>query len=70
MESVSRRELIRRFRSLGFKGPVSGGRHDFMQNGPLKIHIPNPHGSSIIGGALVKEILRQAGISHVDWRNA
>jgi predicted RNA binding protein YcfA (HicA-like mRNA interferase family) len=70
MESVSRRELIRKFRKLGFTGPVSGGRHDFMQKGPLKVHIPNPHGSSAIGGSLLKEILRQAGIGRENWRNA
>jgi predicted RNA binding protein YcfA (HicA-like mRNA interferase family) len=70
MEPVSRRELIRRFRKLGFTGPISGGRHDFMQKGSLRVHIPNPHRSSMIGGSLVKEILRQAGIGHADWRNA
>ncbi len=70
MEPVSRRELIRRFRILGFKGPVSGGRHDFMQKGPLKVHVPNPHGSTTIGGSLVKEILRQAGITKEEWDNA
>jgi predicted RNA binding protein YcfA (HicA-like mRNA interferase family) len=70
MEPISRRELVRRFRSLGFTGPVSGGRHQFMQKGPLKVRIPNPHGSEAIGGPLLKEILRQAGIRPSDWRNA
>lgn len=41
-----------------------------MQKGPHKIRIPNPHGGQAIGGSLVKEILRQAGISLADWRNA
>lgn len=59
MDPVSRRELVRRFRSLGFTGPVSGGRHQFMQKASLKVRIPNPHGSGAIGGGLVKEILRQ-----------
>ena len=70
MGPVSRRELVKRFRSLGFAGPVSGGRHEFMQKGSLKVRIPNPHGSGVIGGPLVKEILRQAGIRLDDWRNA
>jgi hypothetical protein len=40
---ISRRELIRRFRRLGFEAPISGGRHQFMMKGSLKVRIPNPH---------------------------
>jgi hypothetical protein len=39
---ISRRELIRKFRSLGFTGPLSGGRHQFMKKGVLKVRIPKP----------------------------
>jgi predicted RNA binding protein YcfA (HicA-like mRNA interferase family) len=67
---ISRRELIRKFRALGYSGPFSGGRHQFMKMGRMKIRIPNPHGSSEISGSLVKEILRQAGISEDDWERA
>ena len=67
---ISRRELIRRFRNLGFTGPISGGRHQFVEKGELKVRIPNPHKGSSIDGALVKEILRQAGIKISDWENA
>jgi hypothetical protein len=28
---ISRKELIRRFRNLGFTGPISGSRHQFVQ---------------------------------------
>lgn len=35
-----------------------------------KIHIPNPHGSGDIHISLVKEILRQAGISYDEWDKA
>jgi hypothetical protein len=66
---ISRRELIRRFRRLGFTGPISGGRHQFMQKGELKVRIPNPHQSGVIDGSLVSEILRQAGIKMADWKN-
>ena len=65
--SISRRELIRRFRSLGFSGPISGGRHQFMKKGSLKIRIPNPHKSDTVDGSLVKEILRQASIEIDQW---
>ena len=60
-------KLVEKFRQLGFDGPYSGGRHLFMIKGDLKIRIPNPHGSDI-SAALVSEILRQAGISVVDWK--
>ncbi len=68
--SISRRELIRKFKSLGYAGPFSGGRHQFMIKGQKKIRIPNPHGSGDIHISLVKEILRQAGISNEEWDKA
>jgi predicted RNA binding protein YcfA (HicA-like mRNA interferase family) len=67
---ISRRELVRKFRNLGFSGPISGGRHQFMVKGSLKVRIPNPHKSAAIGGGLVKEILRQAGIKTDDWNSS
>jgi len=63
---ISRKELIRKFRALGYGGPFSGGKHQFMVKGKQKIRIPNPHMSDI-GVSLLKEILRQAGISSQDW---
>jgi predicted RNA binding protein YcfA (HicA-like mRNA interferase family) len=67
--AISRRELVRKFKNLGFAGPYSGGKHQFMKKGNLKVRIPNPHQSDISVG-LVKEILRQAGISGDDWDKA
>jgi predicted RNA binding protein YcfA (HicA-like mRNA interferase family) len=63
---ISRKELIRKFKALGYDGPFSGGKHQFMIKGKQKIRIPNPHLSDI-GVSLFKEILRQAGISSQDW---
>jgi predicted RNA binding protein YcfA (HicA-like mRNA interferase family) len=68
--TLSRRELIRRFRALGYTGPFSGGRHQFMVRGEKKIRIPNPHGSGDVHISLVKEILRQARISETEWEEA
>jgi predicted RNA binding protein YcfA (HicA-like mRNA interferase family) len=65
---ISRKELIRKFRALGYSGPFSGGKHQFMIKGNQKIRIPNPHLSDI-GTGLVREILRQAGVSLEDWDN-
>lgn len=70
MPSVSRRELIRKFRKLGFSGPISGAKHQFMAKESLKIRIPNPHGGSGIDASLIGEILRQAGISKSEWEAA
>ncbi len=66
---ISRKELIRRFKALGYSGPFSGGRHQFMKKGKQKIRIPNPHKSNDIHIGLVKEILKQAGISSNEWNS-
>lgn len=65
--AIQRRELIKKFKALGYSGPFSGGRHQFMIKGQKKIRIPNPHGSGDIHVSLLKEILRQAGISSDEW---
>jgi predicted RNA binding protein YcfA (HicA-like mRNA interferase family) len=67
--NISRRKLIKKLKSLGFTGPLSGGKHQFMKKGQQKIRIPNPHKGEI-STSLVKEILKQAGISDLDWDDA
>ena len=69
LKPLSRKELIRKFRALGYSGPFSGGRHQFMIKASQKIRIPNPHYSDI-DVSLLKEILRQAGISSTEWEEA
>jgi predicted RNA binding protein YcfA (HicA-like mRNA interferase family) len=66
--TLSRKDLIRKFRALGYSGPFSGGKHQFMIKESQKIRIPNPHVGDI-SASLVKEILRQAGISPQEWDN-
>jgi len=68
--TISRKDLIRKFRALGYSGPFSGGKHQFMIKGKKKIRIPNPHGSGDIDTSLVKEILRQSGIGNEEWDKA
>lgn len=63
---VSRSRLIKRFRRLGWEGPRSGKRHDFMQQGKKKVRIPNPHKGDI-GVDLLANVLKQAGISRDEW---
>lgn len=69
LKPVSRRDLIHRFRKLGFEGPIAGAKHSFMKKDELKVRIPNPHGSDISAG-LLKEVLRQAEISAEQWNRA
>jgi predicted RNA binding protein YcfA (HicA-like mRNA interferase family) len=66
MAVISRKELIRKFRALGYQGPFSGGKHQFMIKEKQKIRIPNPHAGDI-GINLLREILRQARISLQEW---
>jgi predicted RNA binding protein YcfA (HicA-like mRNA interferase family) len=63
---IRRRDLVSSLRKLGFQGPYSGGRHQYMQKGGLVLTIPNPHRGDI-GPKLLAMILRQAGISRADW---
>ena len=67
--TISRRELINKFRNLGFDGPYSGGRHQFMKKGEIKVRIPNPHKFKEIHISLLKEILRQSGINEEEFDN-
>ena len=68
---VSRRELIRRLRELGFDGPFPGGRHESMRHlfSGLKVPVPNPH-SGDIDWSLTKRLLAQAGITRKQWDQA
>ena len=66
---VKRRDLIAGLRRLGFTGPSSGGKHQFMTRGDVVLTIPNPHGNDI-GVGLLSVILRQAGVSRKEWEGA
>ena len=63
---IKRRELIRRLSDLGFEGPFSGGKHQFMIRGEVTVRVPNPHEGDI-GKELLGRILRQAGIGKDEW---
>lgn len=65
-KSIKRADLIAALRKIGFTGPESGGKHQFMLKESLKITIPNPHEGEISVG-LLHRILKQAGINREDW---
>lgn len=66
LKPLNRRELVRKLRERGFKGPYAGAKHQFMVKGELKLRIPNPHKDDI-HVPLLREILRQAGIDAKSW---
>ena len=63
---ISRKDLIRCLRAMGFDGPYLGGKHSFMIKGDVTLTLPNPHRGDI-SRELLARILRQAGISRKEW---
>ncbi len=59
---ISRANLIRGLRALGYEGPFQGGRHSYMVRGGRRLAIPNQHPGAI-GISLLARILRQAGVT-------
>jgi predicted RNA binding protein YcfA (HicA-like mRNA interferase family) len=66
---VPRRVLISTLHNLGFDGPYSGGKHQFMIRGESTVRVPNPHAGDI-GRDLLARILRHAGVSRAEWEAA
>lgn len=64
---VARRIFIQRLRRMGFDGPYSGGRHEFMLRDDRRLILPNPH-RSVIDSSLLARLLGQAGISREEWQ--
>ena len=63
---IRRVELVRALHALGFEGPYSGGKHQFMIRGTVALRIPNPHQGDV-GRELLARILRQGGIDRESW---
>ncbi|MFA5309275.1 MAG: type II toxin-antitoxin system HicA family toxin [Dehalococcoidales bacterium] len=63
---IKRVAFIKFMRALGFEGPYSGTKHQFMIKGELRLRLPNPHQGEISSG-LLSRILEQAGISRESW---
>lgn len=64
--SIKRKDLIRFLKTLGFQGPYSGGKHQFMIKGSVTLRVPNPHHSDV-GKELLTRILKQAKIDKEIW---
>lgn len=61
IKPISRKALIKKLVKLGFSGPYTASRHQFMINGSKKIFIPNPHKKDI-DIPLLMLIIKQIGI--------
>ena len=64
--SIKRGSLIARLKKLGCQGPFSGGKHQFLVRGSVRLILPNPHASEI-GPSLLARILQQAGVTRDEW---
>ncbi|MCS6804932.1 MAG: type II toxin-antitoxin system HicA family toxin [Acidobacteriota bacterium] len=61
---------MRKLRSLGFLGPFPGGRHQRMVHPQTNKIIPVPvHKGKDVSVGLIREIIREVGISVEDWIN-
>jgi predicted RNA binding protein YcfA (HicA-like mRNA interferase family) len=63
---LSRSDLIKRLRALGWAGPIQGTKHQHMVKGNVQLTIPNPHRGDI-GVNLLKILLKEARISREEW---
>jgi predicted RNA binding protein YcfA (HicA-like mRNA interferase family) len=63
---ISRKDLIKNLKKLGFIGPYSSKRHQFMVRDATKVYIPNPHQGDI-GKALLLKVLGEAEVSREEW---
>ncbi len=62
LKPIKRRLLIEKLTILGFEGPFSGSKHEYMEKGRHRIFIPNSHRGDI-GVVLLKLILKELGIT-------
>ena len=65
---VSRRDLVKGLRALGFVGPFPGSRHELMRRGPVSLIVPNPHRGDI-GVGLLSRVVKQAGVTREEWES-
>ena len=63
---IRRSDLLQALRKAGFVGPYSGGKHQFMVRGSVRLRVPNPHQGNV-SRDLLSRLLKQAGISKDEW---
>lgn len=63
---IRRNDLIYYLKLLGFEGPHSGSKHEFMRGRGKKLILPNSHQGDL-SQSLLASILRKAGITRDEW---
>jgi predicted RNA binding protein YcfA (HicA-like mRNA interferase family) len=60
--------VVRKLRQLGFDGPLPGGKHRRMVHPDTGQIIPIPiHKGKDVGLGLIREIVRELGITREEW---
>ncbi len=60
--------VVRKLRQRGFSGPFPGGKHQRMVNLSTGQIIPIPmHKGKDIGVGLIREIIRELGVTREEW---
>lgn len=63
---IKRMDLIKTLKKAGFDGPYTGGKHEFLVKGELRLILPNPHQGEISKDLLAR-LIRQAGLTRDEW---
>jgi len=62
------KQVFRKLRRLGFVGPIPGGRHARMVHPQTGQIIPVPvHQDKDVSVGLIREIIREVGITREEW---
>ena len=70
MAPISRKELTRRLKKLGFDGPFHGSKHDFMVRHADEYRLPLPRKdakSREVGVSLQKRITKEIAVTREQW---
>ena len=68
LSPLKSRQVIRKLQSLGFTGPIAGGRHARMVHPETGQIIPIPtHKGKDVSVGLIRAIIREAGITREEW---
>jgi len=69
MKAISRKDLIRKLRALGFEGPIRTGDHYFMHRGSIFVRIPGNEKPEV-SADLQLALLSQLEIETTVWKLA
>ena len=68
LDANKQKRLHQAVAQLGLGRPVPRWQARVHVSGAMKLPIPNPHGTSEISVAKLREILNEIGVSREEWR--